>query len=234
MTVCNLRRAGVWTLLLMVAGPVRVWGGGTNPNDIALPSLPTLISGTPLRFVQRLTGMLPGQSTEVHWELRMAGSAPRLQARKLMCPPSVRGGGGRMAPCPDSAQTAAVSYRGRVVPRPYGVDIWFDAQQPVDGFPGEMTLQCLRTVVGVLPAGAFLQHGDACNGGTPPRWQPGAPSKDVALWLCTIRDEGAQPWSGYGTVGPLAFAAGAGVEWIYVNNDCAGQEGAFRFPLPGK
>ena len=66
----------------------------------------------------------------------------------------------------------------------------------------------------------------------PPRWQPGT-TQDVGLWQCQLHEEHGGPWSGYGTLGPLSFAGGAGVEWVFVNNDCAGQEGAFRQISPG-
>ena len=49
-----------------------------------------------------------------------------------------------------------------------------------------------------------------------------------------IRDRASFSWNGYQVLGPLAFASGSGVEWLYINNDCAGQEGAFRFPAKEK
>ncbi len=207
---------------------------GPSGHAAAEPSLrfPTLPSSTPLAFQQTLTGMLPGKTKEQRYTLSFVGNKPRLAVRVRSCPgPSLKGGAA--AACKESFGKPVVSYEGSLRPHPYGVELWLSTQATVEGFPSEMTLTCLRTVVGVLPAGASLLSGDACKGdGPPPRWQPGT-TQDVGLWQCQLHEEHGGPWSGYGTLGPLSFAAGAGVEWVFVNNDCAGQEGAFRQISPG-
>lgn len=196
------------------------------------PVAPSLPSGAPLVFWQTLTGMLPGKTKQQRFTLRFDGGQPRLTVQARTCPgPSLKGGPTPV--CTQALGKPLVSYAGKLRPRLYGVEIWLSTEAVVEGFPAEMTLTCLRSVVGVLPAGASLQSGDACAGdGPPPRWLPGK-TQDVGLWLCHLHDEPGAPWTGYGSLGPLAFAAGGGVEWVYVNNDCAGQEGAFRLPAAG-
>lgn len=197
------------------------------------PSFPPLTDGTTLNYRQKLTGLLPSPGRELRWSLSVRGKTVQLDARVRSCPPPPLGKGGPAQPCTQAFGKPLVSYRGRLDRRPYGLDLWVSTEQPSEGFPSELTLHCLRSVIGVLPAGASLLPGDACKGdGPPPRWQPATP-RDVAVWHCAVKDESGGPWNGYQVVGPLVFAAGAGVEWIYVNNDCAGQEGAFRLPSEG-
>ena len=222
----NTRLLGLAMLALVSFDPGSVQAG---EGAAGFPSLP---STTALSFQQTLTGLLPGKGKELRWTLSFVGKQPRLLVRTRSCPgPSLKSAA-VTPPCKESFGKPLVSYEGKLTQRPYGVEMWLSSESPADGFPSEMTLTCLRTVVGVLPVGAALLHGDACKGdGPPPRWQPTG-TKDVGLWLCRLHDEQGGPWNGYGTVGPLAFAQGPGVEWIFVNNDCAGQEGAFR-ALPG-
>lgn len=205
---------------------------GTRPVD-AEPerAFPTLPSPAPLHFQQKLTGMVPAKTRELNWILSFSGKTVRLAATMRSCAGSLH----RSDPLPCREPYAkVVSYAGTWQARSYGMELWLEARPAAENFPSEMTLLCLRTVVGVLPAGASLLPGDACDGSSPPpRWQPGQ-TRDVALWHCSIQDDPAKPWSGYGNVGPFAFAGGAGVEWTYVNHDCAGQEGTFRFPSPAK
>lgn len=197
-------------------------------SSLGFPALP---SPVPLHFRQMLAGMVPTKTRELRWMLSFAGKTARLTATMRSCPISMQPGD--PPPCREP-YAKGISYSGTWQARPYGMEVWLEAQPAPDKFPAEMRLICLKTVVGVLPAGARLLPGDACDGSSPPpRWQPGQ-TKDVALWHCSIQEDSAKPWSGYGNVGPFAFAGGAGVEWIYINNDCAGQEGAFRFPSAAK
>lgn len=208
--------------LLLGARPV-----SADPG-LGFPALP---SSAPLHFQQKLAGMVPTKTRELRWALSFAGKTARLSATLRSCALSLSRSD--PPPCRES-YAKGVSYSGTWTVRPYGMEVWLESRPPAEGFPGEMTLLCLKTVVGVLPAGASLLPGDACDGSSPPpRWQPGQ-TKDVPLWYCSIQDDSAKPWSGYGSIGPFAFAGGAGVEWVYINNDCAGQEGAFRFPSAAK
>lgn len=199
------------------------------PGGLEIPSLP---SAPPLVFQQTLTGMLPGKTAQRRWTLRFSGASPRLDVQQRTCPgPSLKGG--TAAVCKEAFGKPLLSYQGRLTPRPYGVELWLASEQHIDGFPSEMTLTCLRTLVGVLPAGARLLSGDACSGdGPPPRWLP-SQTEEKGVWHCHLHDEPGSPWIGSGSVGPLTFAKGAGIEWVYVNNDCAGQEGAFRLLSSG-
>ena len=219
--------------LFALALPLTVGGLlGTRPvraeSSLAFPALP---SPVPLHFQQKLTGMVPTKTRELHWMLSFAGKTARLTATMRSCALSLE----RSDPLPcREAFAKAIAYSGTWQVRPYGMEVWLESQPTPEGFPSDMRLLCLKTVMGVLPAGAKLLPGDACEGSSPsPRWQPGQ-TRDVALWLCSIQEDPAKPWSGYGNVGPFAFAGGAGIEWIYINNDCAGQEGAFRFPSAAK
>jgi hypothetical protein len=209
-------------LLLLLPRP-----GASEPG----PSFPKLTEGVTLSYRQKLTGMLPSPGRELRWSLSLRKKTVKLSATARTCP-SPRLGKGAPAdpPCTGPFAAGSVAYEGRIEARPYGIDIWVSSEKPAEGFPAELSLHCLRAVIGVLPVGATLQSGDACKGdGPPPRWQP-ATTQDVGVWHCAVRDEQSAPWNGYQVVGPLVFAAGAGLEWIYVNNDCAGQEGAFRLP----
>lgn len=218
--------------MLTCAGLLALTGSSTGQPG---PSFPKLSDGATLSYRQKLTGMLPSPGRELRWSLSLRGKTVQLTARSRTCPsPRIGKTGPADPPCTGPFGPAAVSYAGRIDQRPYGVDIWVQSEKPVDGFPSELSLHCLRSVIGVLPVGATLQSGDACKGdGPPPRWLP-ATTQDIAVWHCSVRDETHGPWNGYQVVGPLVFAAGAGVEWLYVNNDCAGQEGAFRLPGPDK
>lgn len=182
--------------------------GGAAPEFPPLPG--------PLRFQQQLKGMLPGGVLKVRWALRFQGPAVTLEVVKS----TQRGGA--------AAERAAVTYKGTWARDHRGVTMFVSHEQDSGDFPRELTLRCLRAVLDVLPAEADLISGDACKGdGPPPRWSPLRPN-DVAVWHCLVDEESNRPWNGYQQHGPLAFAAGAGLEWLYVNNDCAGQEGAFR------
>lgn len=197
-------------------------------------SFPRLGEGTTLSFRQKLTGALPSPGKELKWTLSIRGKRVQLVAQQRSCKAPPLKGGAVAGPCSQPFGPPLVAYAGRMEPRPYGVDLWVSSDKPADGFPSELSLHCLRSVIGVLPTGAMLQPGDACKGdGPPPRWQP-ATTRDVAVWHCAVRDESNGPWNGYQVVGPLVFAAEPGVEWVYVNNDCAGQEGAFRLPASEK
>lgn len=201
----------------MVASPVRwapvVLALGAVMTACAGPGFPPVPSAGPLRFQQRLAGMLPKPLT-VRWELRFQGSAVTLRAQRS----------GRASDEP----AVSVAYQGTWRRDPRGLELHLMTEEPREPFPQELNLRCLRAVLDVLPGHAELRSGDACNGdGPPPRWEP-ARTRDVPTWLCALDDEGARPWNGFEQHGPLAFAAGAGLEWLYVNNDCSGQEGAFR------
>jgi hypothetical protein len=221
----------------LLARGVLVWAGlaGLGPLGFSAttgsPSFPPLPASAPLVFQQTLTGLLPAQARELRWTLRFSAGQPRLSVQERACPgPSLKGGAAPV--CKAAFGAAKASYQGKLSQRPYGVELWLSTTDSVEGFPSELTLTCLRTVVAVLPAGASLLSGDACKGdGPPPRWQPGK-GQDVGLWHCQSHDENGRPWSGYGSLGPLSFGDGAGVEWVFVNNDCAGQEGAYRLLSP--
>ena len=222
----NTRLGGLGILALVLVGPGPVQAGDRGPE---FPSLP---SATALSFYQKLTGIMPGARKDLRWTLRFVNGQPRLSVQTRNCPGSSQEQGAAVPSCKEPFGKPVVSYEGKLIQRPYGVELRLSREAPAEDYPSGMNLTCLRTVVGVLPPGASLGMGDACKGdGPPPRWQPGA-TKDVGLWLCRLHDEQGGPWNGYGTVGPLAFAQGPGVEWIFVNNDCAGQEGAYR-ALPG-
>lgn len=215
-------------LPLVVGGLLPGMRAASAESGLSFPALP---SPVPLSFQQKLAGMVPTKTRELRWVLSFADKTARLSATLRSCPLALRRA--ELPPCREPA-AQAVAYVGKWQARPYGMEVWLESSAAPEGFPSELSLLCLRTVVGVLPAGASLLPGDACDGSSPPpRWQPGQ-TKDVALWHCAIQSDDARPWSGYGNIGPFAFAGGAGVEWLYVNNDCAGQEGAFRFPAPAR
>lgn len=203
MTPSFLPRLGAGMLLL--AGCAAPRQGGI---------FPPLPPPGPLRFQQQLAGRLPGHPTTVRWELRFRGAQITLTATRLRA----------------SDPATRVTYQGTWTRDHRGLAIRGSTEQQDTGFPQEIALSCLRTVLAVLPSGADLIEGDACKGdGPPPRWAP-AQARDLAVWHCHVDDEPASPWNGFERHGPLSFAAGAGIEWLFVNNDCSGQEGAYRFP----
>ena len=155
-----------------------------------VPSFPPLVDGTTLSYRQKLTGALPSPGRELRWTLSVRGKTVQLDARvHASCRRHRLPKGGPAQPCTQAFGKPAVSYRGRLDRRPYGLELWLSTEQPSDGFPSELTLHCLRSVIGVLPAGASLLPGDACKGdGPPPRWQPATP-RDVGVWHCAVKDE---------------------------------------------
>ncbi len=221
-------------------------GSSSRGGETALP-FPALPSSTTLHFQQRLSGILP-VSRQVRWELRWAQKTARLSVSTRTCPKLAQDQATGNGPC-RGAPSATISYTGRWIPHPYGIELWLEKdrtptkpsrvatindEEASESFPENLGLHCLRTVVGVLPSESTLLSGDACGGqGQRPRWQP-AQTTDVALWMCRLNEEASFSWNGYQVLGPLAFASGSGVEWLYINNDCAGQEGAFRFPAKEK
>jgi hypothetical protein len=93
------------------------------------------------------------------------------------------------------------------------------------GGAAELVLRCNEAKVRALSADATFVHGDACgNGDGPkPRWDPAA-TTSVAVLHC---ESGAKEDDGEHE-GSYDFADGAGLEWIFENSDCSGQEGALR------
>lgn len=203
------RTVGAVALLL---GAVSLTGRA-GAGDVEFPPVP---SPAELHFQQLLTGKLPGQPTRVRWDLRLLpGGAARLKL-------TTRTG---------DAPAHGATYAGKWTRDHRGLELFVESSHSEEDLPHELSLSCLRAVLDVLPAGADLVPGDACKGDGPrPYFRPSR-AQPVAVWHCSVVGETVGPWNGYQQRGPLSFAArpAAGIEWLYVNHDCAGQEGAYRF-----
>ena len=174
-------------------------------------------------------GDLPYEGTRETWVLAHDGARTSVHVRFEHTPGSLAlDGSERSAALWQAA--AGARWTGRtgeggvtelVLVASAGTPPWGEAVPPV------LTMRCTTKRLRALAGTAAFVPGDACgNGGPSPTWRP-AGTTAVRVEACRFDERPDDEWAG-----EMAFAEGAGVEWVFVNDDCAGQEGAYRRRVP--